>query len=139
MTGIDEAVLSSKARKQLPKSAFAIPPDRYPIHDEAHARNALSRVAQHGTPEEKAKVRAAVKRRYPNIGKAEEAAMKKCPACNYNVPADAKACPHCGAKLGKKVEEANLRRPLRPEPAPARTRRQVGRVDVQGWAAAPGR
>lgn len=63
------AQLTAKRRKSLPDSAFAIPEKRaYPIHDEAHARNALSRVAQHGTPEEKRRVRAAVKRRYPNIG-----------------------------------------------------------------------
>ena len=65
---VEEAVLTAKKRKSLPSSAFAIPPDKYPIHDEAHARNALSRVAQHGTPEEQKKVRAAVKRRYPHIG-----------------------------------------------------------------------
>lgn len=70
---ISEAVLSSKQRENLPKSAFAIPPDRYPIHDLAHARNALARVAQHGTEEEKRKVRAAVKRRYPNIDVSEAA------------------------------------------------------------------
>lgn len=74
---VAESTLSSESRKKLPKSAFAIPPDRYPIHDESHARNALSRVAQHGTPDEKAKVRAAVHRRYPNIGKAEEGWAEK--------------------------------------------------------------
>lgn len=61
------AQLSAKARKALPKTAFAIPPDRYPIHDRAHARNALARVAQHGSADEKAKVRAAVRRRYPDM------------------------------------------------------------------------
>lgn len=62
------AQLTAKRRKALPDSAFAIPERRaYPIHDIAHARNALSRVAQHGTPEEKRRVRAAVKRRYPSI------------------------------------------------------------------------
>jgi hypothetical protein len=62
------AKLTSKARKKLPKTAFAIPSEEaYPIHDETHARNALARVAQHGTPAEKKKVRAAVKRRYPKI------------------------------------------------------------------------
>jgi len=40
---------------------------RYPIHDEAHARNALARVSQFGTTDEKAKVRAAVKREFPDI------------------------------------------------------------------------
>jgi hypothetical protein len=65
---LGEAVLTAAVRKKLPASAFALPGGRYPIHDEAHARNALARVAQHGTPEEQKKVRAAVKRRYPHIG-----------------------------------------------------------------------
>jgi peptidoglycan hydrolase-like protein with peptidoglycan-binding domain len=64
-----EAVLTAAKRKSLGKGEFAIPETRsYPIHDEAHARNALARVAQFGTDEEKRRVRAAVKRRYPNIG-----------------------------------------------------------------------
>lgn len=64
------AKLSSKGRKRLKKSSFAIPSKRkYPIHDKAHARNALARVAQHGTPKEKAQVRRAVKRKFPSIGK----------------------------------------------------------------------
>ena len=44
----------------------------YPINDEAHAINALARVAQHGTPEEKKKVRAAVARKFPDIKQEEE-------------------------------------------------------------------
>ncbi len=64
------AKLSTKTRKALPKSSFAEPGKRaYPIEDKAHARNALARVSQHGTPAEKAKVRAAVHRKYPDIGK----------------------------------------------------------------------
>jgi hypothetical protein len=63
-----KAKLSAADRKSLPDSAFALPGRRYPIHDENHARAALSEVAQHGTPEEKAKVRAAVHRKYPGIG-----------------------------------------------------------------------
>jgi hypothetical protein len=64
------AKLSSKARKKLKTSTFAIPERRaYPLNDASHARNALARVSQHGTAEEKKKVRAAVKRRYPGIGK----------------------------------------------------------------------
>lgn len=66
----DEAQLTSKKRKNLKKSSFALPGQRkYPIHDKAHARNALARVAQHGTPAEKAKVRKAVHDKYPGIGK----------------------------------------------------------------------
>lgn len=61
--------LTTKGRKRLKTSSFAIPEKHaYPIHDLAHARNALARVAQHGTPEEKRRVRAAVKRKYPSIG-----------------------------------------------------------------------
>jgi len=64
------AELTAKARKKLAKSTFAIPEDRaYPIPDESHARNALARVSRFGTPEEKARVRAAVARKFPNIGK----------------------------------------------------------------------
>jgi len=70
---IEEKTLTAKQRKAMPKSDFAIPekapgPGSYPIGDEAHARNALSRVSQHGTAEEQARVRRAVKRRYPHIG-----------------------------------------------------------------------
>lgn len=64
------AKLSRKKRKRLKKSQFAIPSKRkYPINDKAHARNALSRVSQHGSPSEKRQVRAAVRRKYPSIGK----------------------------------------------------------------------
>jgi uncharacterized protein YbjQ (UPF0145 family) len=66
---LQEEALTAKKRKKLPKKSFAIPEtESYPIHDESHARNALARVSQHGTPEEKKRVRAAVKRRYKKIG-----------------------------------------------------------------------
>jgi hypothetical protein len=59
---------STKTRKRLSTKTFALPGKRkYPIPDKAHARNALARVAQHGTPEEKKTVRAAVKRRFPSL------------------------------------------------------------------------
>lgn len=62
------SVLTTEQRNKLPETAFALPGRRYPIHDRAHAENALARVAQSGTPEEKAKVMAAVHRRYPDMG-----------------------------------------------------------------------
>lgn len=68
-----EAELTAKKRNKLPKTAFAIPGKRaYPIQDLAHARNALARVAQFGTPAEKKAVRAAVYRRYPQLRKNAE-------------------------------------------------------------------
>lgn len=61
------AVLTAKARARLKPSQFALPGGRYPVHDRAHAQAALSRVSQFGSPEEKAKVRAEVARRYPDM------------------------------------------------------------------------
>jgi hypothetical protein len=74
------AELSSKARAKIPTKSFAIKSKaktaeakkesgNYPIQDRKHARNALSRVAQHGSPAEKKQVRAAVKKKFPAIGK----------------------------------------------------------------------
>ena len=73
------ARLTPSDRRALPKSDFALPEragtakgkaagGSYPIPDKAHARNALARVAQHGTPAEKAEVRRRVHERYPDIG-----------------------------------------------------------------------
>ena len=65
----DGGRLTAKQRHALPSSDFALPGGRYPVNDQNHARNALARVSQFGSPEEKAKVRAAVHRKYPDIGK----------------------------------------------------------------------
>jgi uncharacterized protein DUF6582 len=62
--------LSTKDRKKLSKKSFALPGKRkYPIPDKSHARNALSRVAQNGSPEEEKKVRSAVFKRFPGLRK----------------------------------------------------------------------
>lgn len=62
------AKLTSKARKRLPRSKFALPKKRkYPLDTKKRARNALARVSQHGTPAQKRTVRAAVRRKYPSI------------------------------------------------------------------------
>lgn len=65
---IEEKELSYQSRKELPDSAFVFPKTRkYPIHDIAHAKNALARVSAFGTPAEKKAVRAAVYRKYPEL------------------------------------------------------------------------
>lgn len=61
--------LTKRARKAIPTSEFALAGRRYPIEDRSHAANALARVSQHGTPAEKAEVRAKVHRKYPTMGK----------------------------------------------------------------------
>lgn len=64
------AKLTTKERKNIPSKDFAGPDRSYPIEDASHARNALARVSQHGSPEVKSKVRAAVHRKFPGIGQA---------------------------------------------------------------------
>lgn len=62
--------LTPRGRKRIKRSNFALPKERkYPIHDIAHARNALARVAQYGTKGEQRRVRAAVVRKYPSLRK----------------------------------------------------------------------
>jgi hypothetical protein len=61
--------LTYSKRKALKKSSFVFPGKRsYPIQNISHARNALARVAQHGSPAEQARVRAAVHHKFPSIG-----------------------------------------------------------------------
>jgi hypothetical protein len=72
------ADITAAKRAKLPAKKFAIPakaktPEakkesgNYPIDTEKRARNALSRVSQHGTPAEKAQVRRAVAKQWPGI------------------------------------------------------------------------
>ena len=64
------AKLTTVKRKAIPSKDFAGPDRSYPINDASHARNALSRVSQHGSPELKSRVKSAVKRKYPGIKQA---------------------------------------------------------------------
>ncbi len=79
---IAEKDLDAAERRALPDKDFALPgkgkgPEgkqagSYPIPDKSHARMALAMVAKHGTSEEKAKVRAAVEKKFPGIKVSEE-------------------------------------------------------------------
>lgn len=65
------AKLTAAQRKRIPKKDFAVPSKApgsgsFPIPDAAHARDALARAS--GKSVEK-KVRAAVHRKFPGIGK----------------------------------------------------------------------
>jgi len=74
--------LSKQDRDKLPDNVFALPGRRYPIHDIQHARVALSFISRYGSEEEKQKVRAAVKRKYPEIkvsGEMERQGANKSP------------------------------------------------------------
>ncbi len=58
------AKLTARARNAIPTRNFAGPDRSYPIQDRSHAVNALARSS--GKPVA-ARVRAAVKRKYPGI------------------------------------------------------------------------
>lgn len=68
--------LPATQRNAMPQSEFALPDGRYPVNDAGHARNALSRVAQNGSPAEKAVVRAKVRSKFPDITQSSPYAMK---------------------------------------------------------------
>lgn len=64
------AKLTTKKRKRLPKKSFAVTKGgarKYPVNDLAHARNALSRVSQHGSPAEKRAVARKVRSKFPKL------------------------------------------------------------------------
>lgn len=71
--GEDPHALTTRQRDAIPGHDFALPGRRYPIENEAHARNALARVSQYGSPEEKEEVRHKVHEKYPDIGEEKEA------------------------------------------------------------------
>jgi len=61
------AKLTARVRNSLPERSFALKGRRYPIEDKVHARNALARVSQDGTPKEKQEVRRKINRLYPEL------------------------------------------------------------------------
>jgi len=70
---IEKAKLKQKERDALKESDFALPDSReYPIQDESHARAALS-MLHNASSEDQAKIKAAVHRRYPDIGSDDKA------------------------------------------------------------------
>lgn len=71
------ARLTAAQRKKLPASSFAGPNRSYPVNDASHARNALARVSQFGSPSQKKAVRSKVAKRYPNIGKSKASSFLK--------------------------------------------------------------
>jgi hypothetical protein len=68
--------LTAEQRNNMPQKEFALPGGRYPINDANHARNALARVSQHGSPEEKARVLSKVASKYPGIEQSKAAGGK---------------------------------------------------------------
>lgn len=151
-------VLTTTGRERVASKNFVFPKEkRYPIHDLPHARNALTRISTFGTPEEKAKVRSAVYRKYPGLRERakERGTLKKTSADIYNniyETAFANELEKIGIKTGQKVKPSALKGgPAEPTAkAPAgkgprfkalagKLERQPGVYDPKGLAAAIGR
>lgn len=92
--------LSYGRRMALPEKSFAVPEEKvpkgaeppkgeaegkYPITDLAHARNALARVSQHGTPAERTMVRKKVYAKYPQLKKGFEERHGESPTSKENL------------------------------------------------------
>lgn len=71
------AKLTTAGRDKIAPKNFAGPKKSYPIEDKSHARNALARVSEYGSPSVKAEVRAKVHEKYPSIGKTLEKRLAK--------------------------------------------------------------
>ena len=72
------AQLQAGQRQQIKGKNFAIPgKEKYPIHDVQHARNALVRVRQFGSPGEKSRVYSAVSKKYPALATRSEVVPQK--------------------------------------------------------------
>lgn len=72
--GKEASDLTQSAREHIKDKNFALPKadgpgdtGKYPIHDKDHARSALGLVGMHGTDSEKARVRAEIAQRYPEL------------------------------------------------------------------------
>lgn len=59
--------LTTERREEIPGGDFALPGRRYPIHDENHARAALT-MAHYASPAEQEIIKRKVHARYPDIG-----------------------------------------------------------------------
>jgi hypothetical protein len=60
------ARLTTKERNNLPDSAFAGPGRSFPVNDRGHAKAALGRASEYH-PELKAKIRAKVAKKFPDM------------------------------------------------------------------------
>lgn len=117
--------MSQERREGLSSSQFAVPESKakkigvegeikgeakgkYPIPDEKHARNALARVSQFGTPAEREAVRKKVYAKYPDLKEGFEERHGESPTAKENV---------------KKVEQGNIGKEGCPMPKTASVQR----------------
>lgn len=79
--------LSEKQRDDLGKGEFALPgKKKYPIPDEAHARNALARASQFASKGEQSTIRAAVDKKFPGVKLTEASKPAKPTVGLHHVP-----------------------------------------------------
>lgn len=91
--GAEEVIRTAASKRPKSRSAYAIPEKKkYPLDSLARARNAIARVQQHGTPEEKRRVFAAIRRRYPALARRSNVIPTRTgPGRRYGQPPKTKA------------------------------------------------
>lgn len=128
-------VMSQERREDLPSKAFAVPASKaekigvegeikgeakgkYPIPDLKHARNALARVSQHGTPAEREAVRKKVYAKFPELKEGFEERHGESPTSKENVKKEEQGAVGKTASvifIGK-LAQAPADIPVQPEP-----------------------
>lgn len=80
--------LSTEERKKLKSSDYALPKERaYPMHTVEHAKDSLTRSAQGSSPDEHAKVKAAIQKRYPQLAKGKrDLSPNEVPSKKFQAP-----------------------------------------------------
>jgi hypothetical protein len=74
------AKLSAAQRRKLPAKDFALGKGKEPINDRSHAEAALTMGMRNKSPEQKARIRAAVHRKYPDLGKSRKTTSSRKPS-----------------------------------------------------------
>ena len=104
------ADLTAARRRELKPSQFALPEKNgYPDDTPGRARNALSRVAQFGTPSEKKRVRAKVARDYPGIAQSKPAAKEKKTGNSRNSTGNSSSNGRISRELSRRLEARDKR------------------------------
>lgn len=117
--------MSLERRESLPSKAFAVPESKakkigvsgeikgeakgkYPIPDMKHARNALARVSQHGTPGERQAVRSKVYSKFPGLKEGFESRHGESPTSKANIKKVEQGGIGKGGCMGTKVAFAKM-------------------------------
>lgn len=103
------AELTEETRSDIPTGEFALPGRRYPIHDKAHAENALARVSQHGSPGERKTVRQKVYSAYPELKASFKEREGESPTSKKNISKEKLGAQRLAVKVAEEILKRHAR------------------------------